>query len=493
MVDGTAVTTASSYSFSNVTANHTISVTFTSTTFTLTASAGSNGTISPSGTVTVNSGASQTFTITPATGHQVASVLIDGATAGALTSYTFSGVTANHTISATFTSAATFTITPTAGANGTISPAAPVKVNSGASQTFTVAPATGFKVSSLLVDGVSVGALTSYAFSNVTANHAISASFAAASQPPVADAGPDQTVAKGAKVTLSGSNSTDAGGSGIASYLWTQIGGTKVRLLKPSAAVTTFTAPSRTGALTFQLSVKDASGLQSTDTCIVNVATAKQAATVATANAGPDQTVNEGETITLSGSNSTTPNSGALSYLWQQVDGPVVTLSNPNSPQPAFAVPQVGSGAVSMKFELTVTNKYGLKSTDTCFVNVTLADGAPQAAAGPTETAMAGSVVTLDGVNSAAPGCGIASYKWHQTHGDTSNSIRSCISNPRLYCDNTKRRALRQSTDLHVDRERHRWHEDKDNSSHRGRKIAPRNDLCQSYHYEKSGGGRHIP
>ena len=417
LVDGTAATTASSYTFSGVTANHTISVSFAPITYTITPSAGANGTISPAGTVTVNSGASQTFTITPATGHQVASVLIDGATAGALTSYTFSGVTANHTISATFTSAATFTITPAAGANGTISPAAPVKVNSGASQTFTVAPATGFKVSSLLVDGVSVGALTSYAFSNVTANHAISANFAAASQPPVADAGPDQTVAKGAKVTLSGSNSTDAGGSGIASYLWTQIGGTKVRLLKPSAAVTTFTAPSRTGALTFQLSVKDASGLQSIDTCIVNVATAKQAATIATANAGPDQTVNEGETITLSGSNSTTPNSGALSYLWQQVDGPVVTLSNPNSPQPAFAAPQVGSGAVSMKFELTVTNKYGLKSTDTCFVNVTLADGAPQAAAGPTETAMAGSVVTLDGVNSAAPGCGIASYKWHQTQG----------------------------------------------------------------------------
>jgi hypothetical protein len=282
------------------------------------------------------------------------------------------------------------------------------------------------------VDGVLAGALTSYAFSNVTANHTISASFAAANQAAVADAGPDQTVGRGAKVTLNGSNSTDAGGPGIASYLWTQIGGTKVRLSKPSAAVATFTAPLRIGALTFQLTVKDVNGLQSTDTCIVNVATAKQAATVAKANAGPDQTVNEGttitldasnstdnegETITLSGSNSTAPNSGALSYLWQQIDGPAVTLSDPNSPQPAFAVPQVGSGAVSMRFRLTVTNKYGLKSTDTCFVNVTLADGAPQAAAGATETAMAGSVVTLDGSSSAAPGCGIDSYRWCQTKG----------------------------------------------------------------------------
>ena len=417
LVDGKAVATASSYSFSNVTASHTISVSFAPITYTITPSAGGNGTISPSGAVTVNSGGSQTFMITPAAGYQVASVLIDGSSVGALTSYTFSGVRANHTISATFSSASTFTITPSVGANGTISPATPVKVNSGASQSFTIAPATGYQVSSVVIDGSSVGALTSYAFSDVTANHTISASFATANQPPVADAGPDQTVAKGAKVTLGGSNSTDAGGPGIASYLWTQIGGTKVRLSHPNAAATTFTAPARIGALTFQLTVRDANGLQSTDTCIVNVATAKQAATKATAIAGPDQTVNEGTMITLNASNSTDPSKGALSYLWQQIDGPAVTLSDPNSPQPSFAAPQVESGAVSMRFMLTVTDKYGLKSTDTCFVNVTLANGAPQAVGGPTETAIAGSVVTLDGASSAAPGCGIASYKWHQTLG----------------------------------------------------------------------------
>ena len=438
-VDGTAVTTASSYSFSNVTANHTISVSFAPATFTLTASAGSNGTISPSGAVSVNSGGSQTFTITPATGYQTASVLIDGASVGALASYTFSGVTANHTISATFTSTSTFTITPTAGVNGTISPATPVKVNSGASQSFTIAPATGYQVSSVVIDGASVGALTSYAFSDVTANHTIAASFATANQPPVAEAGPDQTVAKGTKVTLNGSNSTDVGGPGIASYQWTQIGGTRVRLSNPHAAITTFTAPTRIGALTFQLTVKDKNGLQSSDTCIVNVASAAVAATVATANAGPDQTVNEGTTITLdasnstdnagtstdnaetmvtlSGSNSTAPNNGALSYLWQQIDGPAVALSDPTAPQLTFEAPQVGSGAVSMRFRLTVTNKDGLKSTDTCFVNVTMADAGPQAVAGPTETAIAGSVVTLDGASSAAPGCGISSYRWCQTKG----------------------------------------------------------------------------
>ncbi len=428
VVDNATVTTASSYTFSNVTGSHTISVTFAPITYTITASAGANGTISPSGAVTVNSGGSQTFSFTPATGYQVSSVLIDGGSVGALTSYTFSNVTANHTISATFASSGTFTITPTAGTNGTISPATPVTVKSGASQSFTIAPATGCKVANVQVDGASAGALTSYTFSSVKANHTISASFAAANQPPVANAGPDQTVAKGAKVTLNGTNTTDTGGPGIASYLWTQIGGTRVRLTHPSAAVTTFNAPTRIGALTFQLTVKDVNGLQSTDTCVVNVASAKQAATLATANAGPDQTVNEGTSITLDASNSKdneettvtlsgSNSNGALSYLWQQIDGPAVTLSDPTSPQPAFAVPQVASGAVSLKFRLTVTNKYGLKSTDTCFVNVTLAGAGPQAVAGPTKTAPAGSVVTLEGASSTAPGGGIDSYVWHQTQG----------------------------------------------------------------------------
>jgi hypothetical protein len=74
-----------------------------STSYTITASAGSNGSISPTGAVTVASGASRAFTITPATGYRVASVLVDGASVGAVTSYTFSNVTANHTISASFT------------------------------------------------------------------------------------------------------------------------------------------------------------------------------------------------------------------------------------------------------------------------------------------------------------------------------------------------------------------------------------------------------
>jgi hypothetical protein len=70
--------------------------------FTITSSAGSNGTIDPLGTVTVKSGTSQTFTITPNSEYQVEDVTVDGVSRGSITTYTFSGVAADHTIKATF-------------------------------------------------------------------------------------------------------------------------------------------------------------------------------------------------------------------------------------------------------------------------------------------------------------------------------------------------------------------------------------------------------
>lgn len=71
--------------------------------YTITASAISNGTISPSGTVTVTEGEDQTFTITADANYHVADVKVDNISVGAVTTHTFTNVTANHTIEATFT------------------------------------------------------------------------------------------------------------------------------------------------------------------------------------------------------------------------------------------------------------------------------------------------------------------------------------------------------------------------------------------------------
>lgn len=77
-------------------------VTDSVTMHTIAASAGTNGTISPNGSVQVEDGKDQTFTITAASGYEIEDVLVDGVSVGAVSSYTFSAVTAEHTISATF-------------------------------------------------------------------------------------------------------------------------------------------------------------------------------------------------------------------------------------------------------------------------------------------------------------------------------------------------------------------------------------------------------
>ncbi|CAM3400032.1 T9SS type A sorting domain-containing protein [Flavobacterium longum] len=81
--------------------------------FPISAAAGTNGTISPSGTTTVTTNGSQSYTITPNCGYAIANVFVDGVSQGNIASYTFTNVTTSHTISAVFT-----TSLPTITASG---------------------------------------------------------------------------------------------------------------------------------------------------------------------------------------------------------------------------------------------------------------------------------------------------------------------------------------------------------------------------------------
>ncbi len=156
--------------------NTTVTANFNTNTYTITATAGTGGSITPSGSVTVNQGANQTFTMTPDTGYLIADVMVDGSSARAVSAYTFNNVTMNHTIGVTF-AANTYTITATAGSGGSISPSGSATVNHGANQTFTITANSGYSIANVLVDGTSVGAVSTYTFTNVTATHTISASF----------------------------------------------------------------------------------------------------------------------------------------------------------------------------------------------------------------------------------------------------------------------------------------------------------------------------
>ncbi|HLF14665.1 MAG TPA: hypothetical protein VI932_07235, partial [Bacteroidota bacterium] len=175
-VDGVNQGAITAYTFTYVTANHTIAAYFSINTYTITASAGSGGTISPSGAVSVNHGSNQSFTISPNTGYHIDSVKVDGVNQGAIAAYTFTNVTAGHTIAAYF-SINTYTITATAGAGGTISPSGAVSVNHGSNQSFTIAANATYHIDSVRVDGVNQGAIAAYTFTNVTAGHTIAAYF----------------------------------------------------------------------------------------------------------------------------------------------------------------------------------------------------------------------------------------------------------------------------------------------------------------------------
>ncbi|GEM_PF-3025177 len=223
-------------------------------TYTITASAGANGSISPNGAVTVNSGDNKAFTITASANYHIADVLVDGLSQGAIDSYTFSNITANHSITASFaintytlsitvangtvakspdkanynfgdivTLTATpstgysfsswsgdlagntnpqtitmnsnktvtanlvintYTITASAGVNGSISPSGATTLNYGQSQTYTITANTGYKIKDVLIDSASQGAVSSYTFSNIQANHTITASFELIPVPP---------------------------------------------------------------------------------------------------------------------------------------------------------------------------------------------------------------------------------------------------------------------------------------------------------------------
>ncbi|GAB6285924.1 MAG: hypothetical protein STSR0009_21250 [Methanoregula sp.] len=178
-VNGTSVGAVTSYVFPAVTTNKTIAATFAINTYTITASPGANGAISPAGVTTVNYGATPTYTITPDTGYHVVDVTVNGTSVGAVTSYVFPAVTTNKTIEATFT-INTYTIIPSvSGGNGTISPSTVQTVNYGATPTFTFTPASGYHLNTVTVNGTLVTPTgNNYTFPAVTTNKTIAATFA---------------------------------------------------------------------------------------------------------------------------------------------------------------------------------------------------------------------------------------------------------------------------------------------------------------------------
>ena len=234
---------------------------------------------------------------------------------------------------------------------------------------------------------------------------------------PTANAGPDQTVNEGTPVTLAGSG-TDLEGDAIASYLWS--GPHAVLLNDDTTQAPTFTAPEQLKAdtpLVFSLTVTDDRGATSAtpDTVTITVTAGENDAP--TAIAGPDQTVNEGDPVTLAGSGTDPENDAITGYLWIAPDN--VTLTDADTATPTFTAPEQLKADTPLVFSLTVTDDRGATSAtpDTVTITVTAGDNdKPTANAGLDQTVNEGTPVTLAGSGTDLEGDAIASYLWSGPH-----------------------------------------------------------------------------
>lgn len=183
IVDGQSIGTESSYSFTNVTSDHTISATFeiipAGEVVIVVNADTEGGSVSPTGTQTITEGEDFTFTVTPDACYEIGIVTVNGneVSLDENNSYTIANVTEPQSINATF-NRLSYIITASASEGGTITPSGNVEVNCGDNKEFVITANEGYEIENVVVDGQSQGAITSYTFENVTeAGHSIEATF----------------------------------------------------------------------------------------------------------------------------------------------------------------------------------------------------------------------------------------------------------------------------------------------------------------------------
>ncbi|MGI9212377.1 MAG: PKD domain-containing protein [Methylococcaceae bacterium] len=234
--------------------------------------------------------------------------------------------------------------------------------------------------------------------------------------PPVAHAGDDRIAGQGATVSLKGFESIDPdNGPTSLKFQWKQISGKTVNLESADASVASFKAD-YPGVFTFRLTVTDGSATAEDDVSITVSDAATNKAPVA--QAGDDRTVLVGSVVTLNGANSQDPDHAPLplTYLWSQISGTPLSLSDDTLANPVLT-PSVPGVYV---FQLTVND--GIASSVDA-VTITVNDAAdnkpPVADAGSEQNAYLSEPVTLDGSASRDPDNQPAAlgYVWKQLRG----------------------------------------------------------------------------
>lgn len=176
--------------------------------------------------------------------------------------------------------------------------------------------------------------------------------------------------------------------------------------------------------LVFQVTVTDIEGMQAVDTVNINI-NWENAPPVA--DAGSNREVEQGDLVTLDGTDSFDPDGGILTYDWIQTSGTDVTAGwtqDSDGKYRSFIAPAPDLGdEENLVFQLTVTDNNGAESLDSVVITVKSPDAdnePPIADAGDVQTGVEGSVITLNGAGSFDPDGTIVSYLWKQTEGGMS-------------------------------------------------------------------------
>ncbi|MBN1806138.1 MAG: right-handed parallel beta-helix repeat-containing protein [Sedimentisphaerales bacterium] len=223
---------------------------------------------------------------------------------------------------------------------------------------------------------------------------------------PVAYAGPDLHVDIPQPITLDGGGSFFYDPNGMMEFSWEQVGGSPVEMSDFAGRQITVN-PESEGEYRFVLVVGDGVSISEPDEILVIVRNRPPVA-----DAGPDQsTITIPSLVTLDGGASYDLGGVDLSYRWNQVSGPAVTLSDSNVDTPTFVPSQMGIYV----FELVVND--GQIDSEPDIVGIVIGSRTPIADAGQTRYA-ASEPVYLDGGSSFDPdGYGNLTFQWRQVSG----------------------------------------------------------------------------
>jgi large repetitive protein len=238
---------------------------------------------------------------------------------------------------------------------------------------------------------------------------------------PSVDAGSNVTIDAGTQITLHATG-VDPNEDSL-TYQWAKVSGSSVSIPSLAQQDITFT-PTIAGQYTFSVMCYDGVNYSTAPQVIVTVNAVNHAPT---ANAGQNQNVYAGSTVTLDGSGSTDPDGDSLTYSWIRVSGPVqVTLSGASTATPTFVANTVGN----YLFNLTVNDGKVSSTTSSVTITVLRQNNPPVANAGSDVHAYVGDDVVLNASSSYDPDGDSITFTWTQVSGASVQIFNASTAQP---------------------------------------------------------------